>query len=194
MASLGSPVGLLITPQRIRLYRDRYLPSVEDSITEVGNFNVKEILRFRPTQNPQADSLDFERNVQSWLEGLSTKWGLPVCPPNLKSRPNVHISRAHARYRSVRTSTVSDQKARRCRTFSLRRTGWLPLLPQFISRCRQQWSCVKRRGTAGRIETQRAEVVRVALDQMRRPFCRNWTNSRPGCKVSHKIPGLRSLP
>src|ERR1035438_745352 len=76
MASLRSPVGLLVTPERLRLYQDLYLPSLEDSITKVGEFDVNHILRFRPTQNPKADSLDFERNVQSWLEGLSTESGL----------------------------------------------------------------------------------------------------------------------
>ena len=83
MASLRSPVGLLVTPHRIRLYQDRYLPSVEDSIAEVGDFDVNDILCFRPTQNPQADSLDFERNVQSWLEGLSSESGLRGLPPEI---------------------------------------------------------------------------------------------------------------
>jgi len=83
MASLRSPVGLLVTPQRIRLYQDRYLPSFEDSIAEVGDFDVNDILRFRPTQNPQADSLDFERNVQSWLEGLSSESGLRGLSPRI---------------------------------------------------------------------------------------------------------------
>lgn len=83
MASLGSPVGLLVTPERLRLYRDRYLPSAEDSITEVGEFDLNDILRFRPTRNAKADSLDFERNVQSWLEGLSAESVLSGLPPNL---------------------------------------------------------------------------------------------------------------
>jgi hypothetical protein len=91
MASLRSPVGLLVTPERLRLYRDRYLPSVEDSITEVGEFDVNDILRFRPTQNTKADSLDFERNVQSWLEGLSTESGLSGLPPEFKRAAQMYI-------------------------------------------------------------------------------------------------------
>lgn len=91
MASLGSPVGLLVTPQWIRLYRDRYLPSVEDSITKVGDFDSSEILRFRPTQNPVADSLDFERHVQSWLEGLSTESGLRSLSPDFKRAAQMYI-------------------------------------------------------------------------------------------------------
>lgn len=94
MASLRSPVGLLVTPQRIRLYQDRYLPSVEDSIAEVGDFDVNDILRFRPTQNPQADSLDFERNVQSWLEGLSSESELRGLPPEFKRAAQMYIVRA----------------------------------------------------------------------------------------------------
>ena len=91
MASLGSPVGLLVTPHRLRLYQDRYLPSVEDSITEVGDFDVNDILRFRPTQNLQADSLDFERSVQSWLEGLSTESGLRSLSPEFRRAAQMYI-------------------------------------------------------------------------------------------------------
>ncbi len=91
MASLRSPVGLLVTPQRIRLYQDRYLPSVEDSIAKVGDFDVNDTPRFRPTQNPQADSLDFERNVQSWLEGLSSESGLRGLPPEFRRAAQMYI-------------------------------------------------------------------------------------------------------
>jgi len=91
MASLRSPVGLLVTPDRLRLYRDRYLPSLEDSITEVGEFDVNDILRFRPTRNPEADSLDFERNVQSWLEGLATESGLSGLSPEFQRAAQMFI-------------------------------------------------------------------------------------------------------
>lgn len=91
MASLGSPVGLLITPQRLRLYRDRYLPLLEDSITKVGDFDLNNILRFRSTQNDRADSLDFERSVQAWLEGLSTESGLKGLSPELRRAAQEYI-------------------------------------------------------------------------------------------------------
>jgi Uma2 family endonuclease len=91
MAALGSPVGLLVTPQRLQLYQDRYLPSLEDSIARVGDFDVNNILRFRSTQNVQADSFDFERSVQSWLEGLSTESGLKALSPELRRAAQRYI-------------------------------------------------------------------------------------------------------
>ena len=91
MTSLGSPVGLLVTPQRIRFYHDQFLPSIEESITQVGEFDVKEILCFRPTPHTQADSFDFERNVQSWLEGLSTESGLLRLSPEFKKAAQMYI-------------------------------------------------------------------------------------------------------
>ena len=84
MAAVRSPVGLLVTPDRLRIYRDRYLPSPEDSIARVGEFDVKGLLRFDATGNAIAEGLAFERNVQSWLEALSTESGLRELPPELR--------------------------------------------------------------------------------------------------------------
>jgi hypothetical protein len=91
MASLGSPVGLLVTPQKLRLYHDQYLPSPEGSIARVGDFDVNHVLRFRATQNLQSDALDFERRVQAWLEGLSTESGLRSLSPDLKRAAQKYI-------------------------------------------------------------------------------------------------------
>src|SRR5579871_4380360 len=66
MADVGSPVGLLVTPERILVYRDQYLPSLEDSIKKVGEFDVTDLLRFEVTGNAASDALAFERQVQSW--------------------------------------------------------------------------------------------------------------------------------
>ena len=91
MTSRGSPMGLLVTPDRLRFYRDRYLPSPDGSITEVGDFDLNDILRARPTQNPRADPFDFERNVQSWLEGLSSESNLRSLSPELKRAAQLYI-------------------------------------------------------------------------------------------------------
>ncbi|MEO8662889.1 MAG: hypothetical protein ABI693_30795 [Bryobacteraceae bacterium] len=84
MAAVRSPVGLLVTPERLRIYRDRYLPSLEDSIAKVGEFDVKDILHFDTTGNATADALAFERHVQSWLEALSTEAGVRELSPEIK--------------------------------------------------------------------------------------------------------------
>jgi hypothetical protein len=52
---------------------------------------VNNILRFRSTQNVQADSFDFERSVQSWLEGLSTESGLKALSPELRRAAQRYI-------------------------------------------------------------------------------------------------------
>ncbi len=75
MAAVSAPVGLLVTPEHLRIYRDQYIPS-GDSIVRVGEFNLTNILRFEKSGNAVADALGFERQVQSWLETLSTESGL----------------------------------------------------------------------------------------------------------------------
>ena len=80
MVAMRSPVGLLVTPDRLLLYRDEYLSSSEDSITKVGEFDIRNVLNF-----PQSgDELALERLVQSWLEGLSTESGLRELPPEFR--------------------------------------------------------------------------------------------------------------
>jgi hypothetical protein len=91
MASVRSPVGLLVTPEKLWLYRDRYLSSEDDSIAEVGAFDVKNVLRFRTTENFKADALAFERSVQAWLESLSTESGLRHLPPDLRRAAQMYI-------------------------------------------------------------------------------------------------------
>jgi hypothetical protein len=91
MAAVRSPVGLLVTPDWLRIYRDQYLPSLEDSITKVGEFYVKDILRFDATGNAVADAIAFERHVQAWLEALSTESGLRELSPEVKRATERYI-------------------------------------------------------------------------------------------------------
>jgi hypothetical protein len=91
MAAMRCPVGLLITPENLRLYRDRYLPSPEDSIEVVGTFDVKNVLHFEGTGTKGADGVAFERLVQSWLEGLVTGSGLRELSTELRGAVQAHI-------------------------------------------------------------------------------------------------------
>jgi Uma2 family endonuclease len=90
MAAVGSPVGLLVTPEHLRIYRDQYLPS-GDSIIRVGEFNVRDILQFEKSGNAAADALGFERQVQSWLEALSTESGLEQLTPEFRRAAQMYI-------------------------------------------------------------------------------------------------------
>jgi hypothetical protein len=83
MAGMRCPVGLLVTPERLLLFRDRYLSSSTDSIAEIGEFDVKGVLNFKLRPGP-AQSLKFEQLVQSWLERLATESGLCDLPPGLR--------------------------------------------------------------------------------------------------------------
>jgi len=91
MAAVRSPVGLLVTPEHLRIYRDQYLPSPGDSIVRVGEFNLTDLLRFEKSGNATADALGFERQVQSWLETLSTESGLAELTPELRRAAQMYI-------------------------------------------------------------------------------------------------------
>jgi hypothetical protein len=91
MSAMGCPVGLLVTPQRLWLYRDRYLAASEDSITQVGEFDLKRVLRFEPSGASHKDAFAFEELVQSWLEGLASESGLRELPSELRRAAELHI-------------------------------------------------------------------------------------------------------
>jgi hypothetical protein len=66
MLQLRCPLGLLVSPQRLRVYQDRFTSDSENSIELVGDFDITGLIRFQPpsTGAPVA----FEKAVQSWLE------------------------------------------------------------------------------------------------------------------------------
>jgi Uma2 family endonuclease len=90
MAAVSSPVGLLGTPEHLRIFRDQYLPS-EDSVIRVGEFSVKEVFQFAKSGNAAADAFGFERQVQSWLETLSSESGLEQLTPELRRAAQMYI-------------------------------------------------------------------------------------------------------
>ena len=84
MTAMGCPVGLLVTPQRLWLYRDRYLGTSEDSIVRIGEFDVHDVLNFEPSGVGRKSGFEFEQFVQAWLEGLGTEAGLRELPAELR--------------------------------------------------------------------------------------------------------------
>ncbi len=91
MAAMRCPVGLLVTPQRLWLYRDRYLESSEDSIAQVAEFNVENVLNFKQSADGYQDALALEGVVQSWLERLGTESGLRELPSDLRRAVELYI-------------------------------------------------------------------------------------------------------
>jgi hypothetical protein len=67
MVGMQCPLGLLITPERMWLYRDFYTSRSPESVQRIGEFNVKSMWR----QPPPSQGTQFEIFVQQWLEGLA---------------------------------------------------------------------------------------------------------------------------
>jgi len=74
MVGMQCPVGVLVTPQRLWLYRDFYTTLTPESVRRVGEYNTDSLWR----QTPPQDAAQFERFVQHWLEDLSS-----TPPPDL---------------------------------------------------------------------------------------------------------------
>jgi hypothetical protein len=73
MVAMRCPVGLIVTPERLRIYRDRFRGLNEDSIESVGEFEVPtEVAESwrAMTSSTSGPELAFEREVQAWLEAL----------------------------------------------------------------------------------------------------------------------------
>ncbi len=69
MFGMQCPLGLLITPERMWLYRDFYTAASPLSVQRVGEFNVKPLWR----QPPPSQGAAFEAFVQQWLEDLANQ-------------------------------------------------------------------------------------------------------------------------
>src|SRR5580692_258269 len=86
MFGMQCPVGLLITPQRMWLYRDSYSARSPLSVQRVGEFDAKPLWQ----QAPPAQGAAFEVFVQRWLEDLA---GLPIgkLPKELRDALREHV-------------------------------------------------------------------------------------------------------
>jgi hypothetical protein len=67
MVGMQCPLGLLITPERMWLYRDFYTSRSPESVQRVGEFNLKPMWQ----QPPPKQETAFEIFVQYWLEHLA---------------------------------------------------------------------------------------------------------------------------
>ena len=68
MWEMGCPVGLLVTPSEIFLYRNLFTGYSNDSIEKVGAFPAPSVWS---EYGGRGSEPEFERRVQSWLEGLT---------------------------------------------------------------------------------------------------------------------------
>ena len=64
MSGMQCPMGVLITPEHIWVYRDLYTTRTPHSIQRIGDFDTKGLWQ----QPPPAEAKLFEVFVQEWLE------------------------------------------------------------------------------------------------------------------------------
>jgi hypothetical protein len=81
MLGMRCPCGLLATPDKLRIYYDRFLSATEDSIERVGEFAApREWSSWRSTPDSERAALGFEDTVRNWLEGLGADSELRSVP------------------------------------------------------------------------------------------------------------------
>jgi len=70
MMQMSSPVGLLVSPERIWVYSDQYVSQTPESVVQVGNFDISHLIHFQPGSVSPDEVYRFESAVQHWLEDL----------------------------------------------------------------------------------------------------------------------------
>lgn len=91
MTGMGAPIGLLITPRRLRIYRDRYLAPPGTSIELIGEFDVTQLFGSHSVQTGPNAALDFESDAQDWLESLLSKPAGDELSPELRKATQLNI-------------------------------------------------------------------------------------------------------
>lgn len=80
----GCPIGLLITPDRLRIYRHRYLSTETNSVVLVGDFDICGVFGAGMHRAGRDAADDFEWNAQLWLESMVSESALLSLPPDLR--------------------------------------------------------------------------------------------------------------
>jgi hypothetical protein len=68
MVHMSCPVGMLVTPEQVRFYRNRYVDYAPQTIEMVGECPTSELLSAFPKDAVRESEL--ERSVEEWLEAL----------------------------------------------------------------------------------------------------------------------------
>jgi hypothetical protein len=89
MLLMGCPVGIIFTPQVLRIYKNRFLERTQDSIELVGDFPSGEILEAREPVARTESAV--ESTLVGWLDELAHTGQAAVSDQRLKSAINEHI-------------------------------------------------------------------------------------------------------
>ncbi len=87
MVRMQCPIGLLITPEHMWLYRDFYTVDSATSVQRVGEFDVATLWH----QKPPAQGSAFEGFVQQWLEDLVAEYPDRELPKDLNEALGKYI-------------------------------------------------------------------------------------------------------
>ena len=87
MVRMRCPIGLLITPEHMWLYRDFYTVDSVRSVQQVGEFDVAKLWH----QKPPAQGVAFEAFVQQWLEDLVAEYPNRELPKELNEALEQYI-------------------------------------------------------------------------------------------------------
>jgi hypothetical protein len=89
MLLVGCPVGIIFTPQVLRIYKYRFLGRTQDSIELVGDFPSGELLEAREPLAGAESAV--ESILVGWLDELAHTGQVTVSDQRLKSALNEHI-------------------------------------------------------------------------------------------------------
>lgn len=83
MLQMGCPVGIIFTPQVLRIYKDQFRGRTEDSIELVGDFPSGEL--FKARQPAEVAGSAVESALAEWLDELAHTGRVEVSDLRLKS-------------------------------------------------------------------------------------------------------------
>jgi hypothetical protein len=89
MLRMSCPVGIIFTPQVLRIYKDRFLGRTQDSIELIGDFPSGELFKsHQPGAGPESG---VESALVEWLDELAHRGQVQVGDLQLKSAIAEHI-------------------------------------------------------------------------------------------------------
>jgi hypothetical protein len=86
MVDMQYPFGLLVTPEKVRVYRDFYSSFSPASVKQVEEFDGTRIWR----QNPPLQGFEFEAFVQRWIENF-VDFPAESLPPKFKDIVQAYV-------------------------------------------------------------------------------------------------------
>jgi len=89
MLRMGCAVGIIFTPQVLRIYKDRFIGRSEDSIELVGDFPSGELFKAGPPVAGAESAV--ESALIQWLDELAQTGDVQVSDSPLRSAINEHI-------------------------------------------------------------------------------------------------------